>query len=297
MAINVKKANLDALASVVNTKSNLYFERRKEMNVKQSLGGFSRQIDKNLPTILTVSGVIGLGITVAITWTQAPKAKEIIKAKKQQYADTAPDDNEAKRQVIFETVKEAAPVVAPIIISAGATAACIIGSDKLHLKREAALTGLYVAASETLRDFKESAKENLDKKDYEKVEEGANSKRVDRAIAANPDILTKTMMPGQFLFLDGPTNELFVSNKDRVEKIIDDYNDKLDRFRYDNTAEYVRWNDLRRDLGLKDSTLGYTRGWNVGSRINATFDSRIIDELGGSVIVLDYNLQEFPEYG
>ena len=261
------------------------------MDLKQIAGALVSGLDKHAPTILALAAVGGVVATTIVTAKKAHKIKEIVERKKQEMEEVAPEDKETKMVVIKETIKEAAPEVAPIVILGGLTIAAILASNQMHLGREASLTAAYIAADKALVEWKQAAKDTLDKKDYDKVQEKVVEKRVDEALdSPTPPIKTGY---GNYLCVDGPTGQAFYSNIDRINKIVGDYNSQLSGG-YD---DFIPWNNFRRDLGLPTSSIGYTNGFNIKSGIQVEFSTHFDEDANAPVLYLEYQIEPRYKYG
>lgn len=267
-------------------------------DLKQGARMFAQTVDKNAPTILTGIAVFG-AIAIAITsYRQVPKAREIIARKKQDLADVAPDDKDAKHAVIGELVKEVVPVMAPVAVSTGVTIACVIASNKIHLGREAAITTAYLAANQSLREWKQATKDSLEKKEYEKIEEKVRDDKVKEIINANGGMenIQKQMLPGQHLFIDKATNQIFYDDLNRIIRVVDGLNNDFDTGR----EEFKTWNELLMDLGEKrvDGVNGDTLGFNsTTGGIKLDYGSYIEDDTNVVYAWIDYPVEPRYSYG
>lgn len=252
------------------------------MDLKAALSVMAGKAEENAPAILTACAVAGIIATTVYTFKKSPKIQEIIAEKKRDLEDTAPNDKETKQVVVKEAVKELAPQVAPIIIFTGLSIACVIGAHKLHLGKEAALTTAFLTADRSLKEWKEAAKEKLEKKDYEKVEEAVLEKRINEAMeSSEPPIKTGY---GNYLCIDGPTGRMFYSNIDRINKIVGDVNSQLK----DGYDDFITWNSFRRDLGLPSVSIGNELGFNVHDQVDVKYSTIFDDEANAPVLYLEY---------
>lgn len=108
------------------------------------LNNLMRAIDDNLPTVLTVTGIIVGVTTVGYSVYAGWKIKEVVE-----------DEKLEKKDKIKKTVI----VSAPVVIGTVASTACIVGAHKEHAKRYLALSGLYAASRLDAEKLKEKAVE------------------------------------------------------------------------------------------------------------------------------------------
>ena len=116
---------------------------------------------KNLPSIMSVCGGIGVVVTTGLAIKETPKAMEKIEAKKVKDPDIS----------ALEMVAVAVPEYAPALIAFAITEGLIFGANHINLKRIAALGALYtgVCADNKTKDKAIKALEEIVGK--EKVDE------------------------------------------------------------------------------------------------------------------------------
>lgn len=113
-------------------------------------------------TILTTLGVVGvIGTTVAAV-KETPKALYLLdEAKKEKGEDLT----------VIEKVKVAGPVYIPSIIIGTSTIACIIGSNVLNKRHQAALLSAYTMLDQSFKEYKNKVIDLYGDEANEKVEE------------------------------------------------------------------------------------------------------------------------------
>lgn len=102
-------------------------------------------IKRNSPLFLSIAGVAGLITTIIFTYKDAPKAKEAL-------------EKQEEESVYEPSIVEKAMVVAPIcwreIVAGSATAFCILFSNYISRKQQAALFGAAMISNQMLEKFK-----------------------------------------------------------------------------------------------------------------------------------------------
>lgn len=215
------------------------------------------------PEVLTGISVLGLWGTVYKSYRAGLVAHDILERKRQDMADTHPDDREARKAVTKETVKEMIPVVAPIIIMGGITTGCIIGSNRISNKRIATLSAAYMLSDNALKEVNEKMDAVLTAQQKDKVKGGIAKDHLDEAEKRGeprPVIVAGT---GDVLCLDSYSGRPFRSNAQKIGQAINILS-------ADCAAEmYVSLNDfydLLREFGaveLDRLPMGDDFGWNV----------------------------------
>lgn len=247
--------------------------------IKQVILKSKNFITKNSPVILTVTAAVGVVTAVAITAKVAPTAKEIIDDSKKQIDILESKDNlsdeekkEEKKEIIFETCKECAPLIVPPIIVTGLTIGSIILSHKVNLRRQIALATACDISNKALEEYQEKAKALLGEKN-EKLK--IRDEIAGDYIAKNPPIESEIISTGHgdTLCFDPKSGRYFRCSPEIVKNVESKLNKKI------FTLNYVPLNDLYYEIGLEPIDLGEDIGWNVmDSFIDIDFSSRVTND-------------------
>lgn len=115
-------------------------------------------MSKNMPTILTIAGSVGVVLTAVTTANATVKAVCLVNEAECQKKDTL-----TKKEVFVTT----APSYIPPILVGSATIACVVASNLLNKRQQASLASAYMLLDTTFRDYKkkvvEMYGENADK--------------------------------------------------------------------------------------------------------------------------------------
>lgn len=109
----------------------------------------------NKATILSMGAVGGLVSTSILAVKGKTKADELY-SKHRAIKKLQHSDSELTK---FETVLAVTPAYLPAIISGVATTACILGADKMHRDKEAALTGAYIYMHKLYSEYKQAVRD------------------------------------------------------------------------------------------------------------------------------------------
>lgn len=247
----------------------------------------------NKPQILTGCALAGLVVTIIQTYRAAPIADRILKEKRKDLIDVRPDDREAKRVVVKETIKELAPVVLPTIVMATATAACIIGSNRVSSKRIAVLSAAYSLSETAIKDLNTKMNDILGEKKTKTIKEaiakdklkkdGDEPKESEVFITGDGDVLCKDLYSGRY----------FRSNAQKIGQAIN-------HLSHDILQEmYVSLNDLYDLIGLPMIPLGEDLGWNVDDLMKGSLPITLSAQLTDSglpCLCLDYDISVRADY-
>lgn len=119
-------------------------------------------IKKHGSTILTTLGAVGVIGTAVSAVKETPKALYLL--------------NEAKKEkgedlTVIEKVKVAGPVYIPSVIIGTSTIACIIGSNILNKRHQAALLSAYTMLDQSYKEYKDKVIDLYGEEADEKIEE------------------------------------------------------------------------------------------------------------------------------
>lgn len=118
------------------------------------------KLKAGLPTIMSITGVIGLGATVVTAIRATPKAITLIKS-----AEEEKGEKLTKREIVKAVWKPYIPMLAIGLSTAG----CIIGSNILNKRQNASIAGAYALVSGTYAEYKNKVKELYGEEAHKKI--------------------------------------------------------------------------------------------------------------------------------
>lgn len=162
------------------------------------------------------------------------------------------EDPAERRQMIF---KLCAPYYIPAVGTAVLSTVMILLGNKIHLRRTAALAGLYKVAEDSLRTYQEKTLEEIGANKEKKV----RGEVAQQALTDNP--VNETMIHneggGHELCYDMFTGRYFYSTASKIHAAVNKFNEEL---LSENTKVL---NELYYDLGLPAVEIGDKIGWNL----------------------------------
>lgn len=239
-----------------------------------------RTIDRNSTTILTGLGVAGLIGTVILAIKATPKAIDLVEKEKtfryEQYSDEFPI-NMTPLEIVETTWKEYVPTV----LMGTTTIACMIASNHISVRRNAALVSLLTIAESTLREYQEKVTEQLGEKKAEKIREEILQDHLDKTpMSSQTVILTGN---GNYPCFDNFSKRYFRSDIEHIRRSVNQFNQRLLR------AGYLGINEFYDELGLEPIELGDEFGWIAErSMLEVRFDTKMAKESGEPCLVIDY---------
>ena len=157
-----------------------------------------------------------------------------------------------------EKLKAVLPTYIPTMALGAMTFACIIGSNSVSLRRQAALASAYSIGREALMDYETKAADIFGKNKAEKIK---NEIAKDKILSNKSTNVIETGV-GETYFEDVVFGgDRFKSDIEYIKKVFNDLNNRL------NNWNYVTVDDLRWELGLKKVKAGKDLGWAPGQQI------------------------------
>lgn len=268
-------------------------ERRNHMNAKKVFGDLVSGAKQNSPAILTGLTVVGLAITAYRAYKAGIVASDILKKHKEDMELVKPDDKEAKRAVIKETVKEMAPVVAPVIIMGTVTGACAIGAQSINGRRIAALSAAYTVTEKSLKDLNLKMQDMLGAQKARAVKDAVAKDKLKSAGIPKENQIVVTG-GGDVLCKDEYSGRFFRSNAAKIDQAVNKLNNTV------RCCRYVSLNDFYDLIGLERIPLGRDLGWNeedtiAGGCLPITFTA-ILNDNNEPVLCVEYDIHIRRDY-
>ena len=211
--------------------------------------------DKNGANIMTGFGVGGVLTTTFFAIKDAPKARDVIVAAKEELARddiSKEEEKELKKSTAFEVFK----IYLPTIISGGITIFSIVMAHSKSMKKQAAAMAAYSLADAALSEYKDKVKELIGEKKATEVEDSIAKDK----IKANPQTEMNTVIisgNGDYWVYDVTCDRYFKSTIVKVKTAFADVKDAL------MSEMYVSLNEFYDYLGLPHTTVGDYLGWTV----------------------------------
>lgn len=215
---------------------------------------------REMPSILVGFGLAGIVATAFESGKASVKASHILE--EMEYTSQSPPTRKEKLKAVL-------PTYIPTMILGAMTFACIIGSNSVSLKRQAALASAYSIGREALLDYENKTVDIFGKNKAEKIKNEIAKDKV----KSNPPT-DKTIIDtgrGATIFRDVVTGGDFKSDIEYIKSVFNKLNAQL------NDYDYVTLNDLRWELGLPQIKIGDDLGWNGGNQIEWIFSPIEVD--------------------
>jgi hypothetical protein len=221
---------------------------------KQALSKLARDVrlllSKHSPEILIGIGITGMITTTVLAVKATPKALLLIEERKEEL--------EVDKLTPLETVKTTWKCYIPAAITGVASAACVIGSNSVNAKRNAALATAYKLSETAFTEYREKVVDTIG----EKKEKVVRDKISEEQIKNNPVSKTEVIVTGKgkTLYFEPLSHRYFYCDVDKIGRAEVKLNKQMFS---DPFNSGVSVNDFYAEIGLPCTDTGENIGWNL----------------------------------
>lgn len=237
-------------------------------------------VSKHSPEILLTIGIAGMITTTIAAVKATPKALRLMEEKKREL--------EVDTLTPVETVKTTWKCYIPAVVTGTVSVACLIGSNSVNAKRNAALATAYKLSETAFTEYRD----NVTKVIGEKKERTVRDKISEKQIKDNPVNKTEVIVTGkgQTLFFEPLSSRYFYSDLEKIKRAENTLNKQIICDAFDTG---VTVNDFYEEIGLPTTETGYMLGWNLNIGLIDIYPSAQMAEEGSEhegepCIVLNY---------
>lgn len=247
-------------------------------NITNIIKGIKASISRHSPEILTGIGIAGMVTTTILAVKATPKAIKLIEAEKRaKHIDALSP---------VDTVKTVWKCYIPAAMTGVSSIACLIGSNAINAKRNAALTTVYTLSEMARNEYKEKVIETIGEKKERTIKEKVDAERVKKDPVSKKEVIITEK--GTTLCYDHVFGRYFKSDIDIINRAMNKINREI------VINMYASLNDFYAELGLSPVEMGYDLGWNIDDgTIEIEPSSQLADD-GTPCLVIDYSVS--PKY-
>jgi hypothetical protein len=223
-------------------------------------------------------GVAGIVGTVILTVKATPKITEILAYEQdKKNMDLGRDEKLTVLEIVKCTWHEAVP---PLLMGSAAVC-CFLGANSIHLRRTAALQGVYALTETAYKEYQAKVIKTLGESKEMKVREEIIQDRLDaNPVSSNTVIITGE---GETLCYDSTSGRYFKSHIEKLRRIQNNVNHDL------LTEMWVTLNELYSEMDLDPIDIGDSLGWSTDALIDIVFTSKLTDT-GEPCLVLTHRI-------
>ena len=221
---------------------------------KLALSKFARDVRTSLsrhsPEILIGLGITGMITTTVIAVKATPKAVRLLEEKKREL------DVESLAPV--EVVKTTWKCYVPAAISGFASIACLVGSNSVNARRNAALATAYKLSETAFTEYRDSVIETIGEKKEKTIRDKVSEKQIKEAPVSKTEVIVTGR--GKTLFFEPLSHRYFYSTIELIKRAENKLNKDIicDPFDYGVTV-----NDFYNEIGIPTTATGDGLGWNL----------------------------------
>ena len=247
-------------------------------NMTDTIKSVKAIISKHSPEILTGIGIAGMVTTTILAVKATPKAIKLIEAeKKAKHVDALSP---------VDTIKTVWKCYIPAAMTGASSIACLIGSNAINAKRNAALTTVYTLSEMARNEYKEKVIETIGEKKERTIKEKVDAERIKKDPVSKKEVIITEK--GTTLCYDHVCGRYFKSDIDIINRAMNKINREI------VINMYASLNDFYAELGLSPVEMGYDLGWNIDDgTIEIEPSSQLADD-GTPCLVIDYSVS--PKY-
>lgn len=243
-----------------------------------------RTLDNNSPMILTSLATAGVFGTVILAVKITPEAIRTVEREQLRLGKSRKPDipDPTKLDIIKCTWQLYIPAASMGLV----TIACIVGSQSINSKRQAALISGFTLAETAFREYRESVTKQLGVKPEQKIRDEIAKNHIEENALSKQVIITGN---GEVLCYDTISGRYFKSDMETLRRAQNDINAQC------INEMYASQNDFYRAIGLPINGFGEEFGWSTDVMLELEF-SAIIAESGEPCISIDYRATPIRGY-
>jgi hypothetical protein len=244
-------------------------------------------ISDNLPQILSGVAVAGLIGTAVLAVKATPNALEDIELTKHNLGQgpvLEPKDGE-EDFVYFElspvqVVQATWRGYIPAAICGAATIACIVGSNTIGMRRNAAILAAYTLVDTNFREYKDKVLEHVTAPKARKIDDEIAEDKIKK----NPPKESTIIITGggDQLCCDTLTGRYFKSSPEKIRRAALDIDARIL-----GGDLYASQNEFYHELGLDSCAFGDQLGWTIECRLEVNFGSFLTEDQN-AVLAVEY---------
>jgi hypothetical protein len=268
------------------------------MSMQNLLRLTGRSLNNNSPIILSGLAVAGVVATAILAVKATPKAVEEIEvAETRKNTRDKPElvDGEAfgdgpyTELTPVEIVQTTWKLYLPAAVIGAATIACIVGSNTIGMRRNAALLGAYTLVDTAFREYKSEVVEQIGAIKERKVTDELAKRKVEQHPVSDAQVIITG--GGDQLCMEALTGRYFQSDIEKIRQAQNEFNREILL-----NAQYSSLNEWFELLGLRQTTVGGILGFDVEHLLELSFASTVADD-GRTALVVDYVRLPTKDFG
>lgn len=233
---------------------------------------------KHSPEILTGMGIAGMIGTTILAVKATPKALKLCEELKN-------EREEVPTKVDY--VKKCWKCYIPTALSGAMSAACIVGSNSISARRNAALAVAYALSDTALQEYQEKVLESVGEKKEKAIRDKVAEEQIKKNPVGNNEVYITEK--GNSLCYEPISGRYFRSDMDKIMKAENILNGRI----LDSVTGYVTLNEFYDELGLPSVEIGYDLGWNVDERLKLAISATVAEDGTPCLVIGHYHKPKY----
>lgn len=227
----------------------------KPLNLKGAAKSLQKTAIKQAPALLTIMGISCMVSSTVLAVRATPKALMLKEKAEMEKNGDISAYQEAQTLTPIELVQTCWRCYAPAFIAGTIGAACLIGANSVHLRRNAALAAAYALSESSFKEYKDKALEVVG----EKKENDIRNAVAQNDVQKNPPVESAVIDTGfgSNLCRDPICGRYFRCDIEKLKSSLAELNLKL------VTDGWVSLNDYYDLLNLPECDIGDDLGWSL----------------------------------
>lgn len=238
-----------------------------KIDVEQVFRSLRNGVRKHSPEILTGFGIAGFfGATGLAVWA-TPEALRRMEAKREKLR--------RRKLTVAETVQATWKCYLPAAVTGGLSTVCVIGSQRISCRRNAALATAYALSENVLREYRSKVVETIGERKEKEIRDDIDRERVEKNPPEESLAIQTVEGTGLTLCYDAAFGRYFHSTIENIRRA----ENKLNRQMATMCEPYISLNEFYREIDSPDLPpvdIGDQLGWNLDKGlIEVRFSSQL----------------------
>jgi uncharacterized protein DUF6353 len=247
-----------------------------------------RMVQQNSPTLLSAVAVVGVAATGYFTFKATWKAKELVQEEdNHRIAIAAAGDTVPSTLTAQEIGLKVWKLYIPAMCVGSATIGCIVASNRIQVRRLAAMAAAYGVLSGDFDEYRNKALEMLGDKKSKAIDD----KIAEKKMHENPPPKDVVVAEGKAWFCDLSTMRYLQTDRQAVEHAVNQLNYML----LHSGNMYATLNNFYAFLGLPSTNVGDRLGWTNEQQVEF-IPSPVLMEDGSSATGIKLAPEPAPDF-
>ena len=238
---------------------------------KQAISKFTRDmrmtLSKHSPGILIGLGIAGMITTTVLAVKATPRALRLMEEKKYEL--------DAETLTPVEVVKATWKCYVPAAVTGAASIACLIGSNSVNTKRNAALATAYKLSETAFTEYRDKVVDTIGEKKDRMIRDKISEDQINSTPVAKSDVIVTGK--GKTLCFDPLSSRYFYSDLEKIYRAANKLNYEINTAPFHNDG--VTLNDFYNEIGLPGTMTGDSLGWTLHTGLIDVYPSaQMVDD-------------------